>query len=222
MLPKCLSIFILLLLLICCKSQKDNVYAEAYTMLSRIEKGRNDNISTLLQIDENGNRTKNLRKSGTGSIYIQGSDIYIPGYEVINKNRVAKYWKNGRSVFLSGGHTHSYATGVSINNKNVFVSGTEKSCSGVYRAVYWKDDRKVFLSDSSTESIANGIFISRGQLFAVGYRIAKNGNEVAVLWTKNKVSYLSDSVKRTSANSVFVWMDTLYVVGTEDKPQTVA
>jgi hypothetical protein len=48
------------------------------------------------------------------SIYVDGADVYVSGYELDGSNDVAKYWKNGREIALTDGSNGARANSIYV------------------------------------------------------------------------------------------------------------
>lgn len=71
-------------------------------------------------------------------IALQGNDVYIVGYENSNTQffSIVKYWKNGVEVVLTDESQSCIARAITVNNKDVFVAGSD-----FYNAKYWKNNQ---------------------------------------------------------------------------------
>jgi hypothetical protein len=89
--------------------------------------------------------------SGANAITASGSTIYIAGYD----NNLAAYWVNGNIHELSNITQQYMATGIAVNNGNVYVSGL--AGYGTTNAVYWKNGSLVTLSARNSTTGGIGI-----------------------------------------------------------------
>lgn len=60
--------------------------------------------------------TKNAAAYG---LAVDGTDIYVSGYENNGNKKIAKYWKNGIAVNLTDGQNNAVASGIAINGSDV-------------------------------------------------------------------------------------------------------
>lgn len=110
---------------------------------------------------------------------ISGSDVYAAGYERnANNIEVAKYWKNGTAVSLTGGASTSRnaringvpviltdgtrnaaANSITVSGSDVYVAGYEVNKTYKYVAKYWKNGTEVVLTNGSKLAIATSIVI---------------------------------------------------------------
>ena len=92
------------------------------------------------------------------SIAVVGTDVYVAGWEgdfvgrAGGSGSVAKYWKNGQEVSLTGGATYAYASSIAVVDSDVYVAGTEINASN-YTANYWKNGQPIQLRGNSASSI---------------------------------------------------------------------
>lgn len=82
------------------------------------------------------------------SIDVSGNDVYVSGFEVYELNfSIAKYWKNGNSVFLTDGSNPAGTRFIIVSGNDIYVAGEE-----IYglRIVgkYWKNGKVVSLTSN--------------------------------------------------------------------------
>lgn len=92
--------------------------------------------------------------ASTNSIIVQNGDVYITGMERSNLDGLYRpvYWKNGVTHFLNEGTEYANATGISVVDGKVYVSGM----TDYYRAAYWVDGKKQLIADFGHTS---GIYV---------------------------------------------------------------
>lgn len=152
----------------------------------------------------------------TRAIAIDGSDVYIAGFERNGSFDVAKYWKNGEPVELSAGTSNADATGIAIINGNVHVSGHE-FIDGVAVPTYWLNTVPTRLSDSGVGYWTNGMAVSgSGDVYIL---VRENGGSVQ---DPDKIGYwkvghsiieLTNGVYHGSVYGIAADGNDVYVVG---------
>lgn len=96
----------------------------------------------------------------------------------------ATLWKNGRETYLNTLKGESFASGVFVSGKNVFVTGQIER-----QAVYWMNERPVYLADNG---MANEMVVEGEDIYVVGRsRDPKTNRFVATLWKNGKRTSLS-------------------------------
>ena len=133
------------------------------------------------------------------NLYITGKDIYVA---VNEGNLKAKYWKNGKFIYLSVDDETFIA-------KSIFVSGTDVYIAGLggLKATYWKNNKKIVLPGCSEyNSSANSIYVSGGDVYVAG----SDGCKI-VYWKNGEKYYLTDGM--TETKSIFVVNNDIHIVG---------
>lgn len=107
------------------------------------------------------NLTTGTQHGGANTIALDGSDIYVAGFEVESSNNfnpVAKVWKNGTGTNLFQGLQDSKAIGVTILDGNVIVSGQIKV--GQNFAIYYKfNDQLVMVTNGESSIDVKGLAV---------------------------------------------------------------
>ena len=142
--------------------------------------------------------TPNPTASKTTAVYITGNVVRTGNLPT------ATYWRNGVQVALadSTGNTTSTATGIAVNDTDVYVAGAVNGF-----ATYWKNGKAVTLSTSF--SYANAIAVSGTDVYVAGY-IAPS---TPVYW-KNGVQVTLDAGGAAAyADAIAVSGNEVYVAG---------
>ena len=82
--------------------------------------------------------TDSANNADANAIYVNGTDVYLAGYEFNGTNNVAKYWKNGIATSLTNGTNTAEATSIFISGSDVYVAGYEYNGTK-YIAKLWKN-----------------------------------------------------------------------------------
>lgn len=157
------------------------------------------------------------------AIFIEGTDVYIAGYEAYVKENskyisgcIATYWKNGKAVHLSDNLKTTYATSICVANDDVYVAGYERQVdTGKDIAKYWKNGKEIRLTDGTFYGRANSIFIHNNDVYVAGeinpetdvlkLATTETGmNKIAVYWRNGTLIQLTDKKNDASAASIFV------------------
>lgn len=140
------------------------------------------------------------------SIFIDGSDVYVAGW---NQNFKAAVWKNGTLLYtLTPGGGYHVAYSVVVDNGNVYTAGQEQ-INGNYTAKVWKNNAELYTLGTSKNGGFMNLFIFNGVIYVAGSGV-NGGTTVAKLWTNGVGIDLSGG---SNANAVFVSGSDVYVVG---------
>jgi len=162
---------------------------------------------------------------GAKSIFTNGSDIYVAGYEIrANGDIIAKYWKNGVGYNLVSGSSgtpvvrFSMATSIFVQNADIYVGGYEQVGNNVVGKI-WKNSTPTSLVNTSGDAIIRSVFVSGTNVYAVGTNygcsaVGGGTSKVATIWTNGSPRYLSDcNSTDAEAMSIFVKGSDVYVGG---------
>lgn len=149
------------------------------------------------------------------SIFVNGSDVYVAGYENNNNWPVAKYWKNGVGVSLTGGtmDDNGMAYSIYVDGSDVYVAGYTNNQG----PVYWKNGVAVPLLDSNYDGgVAHSIFVVNKNVYVAGNQGSKvNGVPLATYWFNGISTVLPDYYHQAYGNSIYVNGNDVYVAGIE-------
>lgn len=155
------------------------------------------------------------------SIHVDGDDVYIAGYAMIQANgndertSVARLWKNGVIQPLESGKNFEQAVSVFVSEGDVYVLGSESSLpnpsssSNKFIYKYWKNGKAEVFEEAGTglEGV-NSIFVSDGNVYVAG-----GYGKQAKLW-KNGIG--ENLPEGEYASSVFVSGNDVYIAGYGD------
>ena len=155
--------------------------------------------------------------SAANDILIDGSDVYIAGYETYGGSTdIAKYWKNGTPVSLTDPSLTFAACAFSLfkSGEELYVAGLVVGVDGLDPvATYWKNDNPVYLTDGTESSRAQDIYLSGNDVYVCGYERNSSGFNVAKYWKNGTPVNLSDGQSRAWAYSIAVSGTDVYIVG---------
>lgn len=140
-----LSVF--LLMLSCSKDDGNNAKTTTvYSMgLSDVDGAGLNDVVTLWTNGVKTQLTDGTNYAAPGSVFVNGDDVYVVGYEVNGAKQVAKLWKNVTKTSLTNGSQHAYANSVFVNGSDVYVVGSEEISIDEPRATLWKNGQKEVL-----------------------------------------------------------------------------
>jgi hypothetical protein len=107
---------------------------------------------TALHEDTNG--------SCAYAIVLEGSDVYIGGYENNGTYDVAGYWKNGTWTALSDGASDARVDTIVLDDGTLYAGGYITDSSGNMVAGYWKGSEWTALGDGTTDSEALSLVVT--------------------------------------------------------------
>ncbi|MCG7856991.1 PKD domain-containing protein [Flavihumibacter sediminis] len=147
------------------------------------------------------------RGAGATSIAVNGSDVYVTGWEYKGIHTVAKYWKNGQQFYLTDGSNNAEATCIVIVDDNVYIGGYEQNV-----AKYWKNGQEVLLEENAA---ATSIAVNGNDVYVSGWGF-KGSAIVAKYWKNGEPVILTDGPQDNRATSITVSGNDVYVAGYED------
>ncbi len=181
--------------------------------------GREDNglvpLQALLWINgELTELTNGQTDAEAFSVYVDGSDVYVAGYEQEGDVSVAKYWKNGVGVALTDGSRDARASAIVINGDDVYVSGYERSeiPGGRLVATYWKNGTATSLTDGSKGASANSLTIFNNEVHVVGSEsTGPGGVVVAKYWANGSAISLTDDTDDAFGTAISIDQGEVYI-----------
>lgn len=175
--------------------------------------------------------------SSARSIFVSNDDIYVAGQENSPSAptgtglSIAKYWKNGTAVALSGLATSTmYATSIFISgadeNTNVYVAGYEFTNSvggNINIPKYWKNGVVKNLTSGTNaatgEVTAGSIFVSDTAVYVTGYEAGTSAtNFVAKCW-KDGINGITETIltgtdfTKAKGKAVYGYNNHVFVAG---------
>ena len=186
------------------------------TVYIAVEETQEKKIAAALWINDRAYKIDNKNKhAGACDVYVSGGnnpfskhDIYVAGWQEIERHSVATLWKNGKAQILTDGRNKAIALSVFVSeNKDVYVAGYEGKI-----AKLWKNGVAQNLTDGRNEACASSVFVSENKdVYVVGY-----DGKIAKLWKNGVEQNLSDGINQSYAKSVFVYGNDVYVAGQEE------
>jgi hypothetical protein len=142
------------------------------------------------------------------SIVVVDNDIYACGYAVDkNGKRVATYWINGQSKYLTDSIDYIYS--MKVVNKNVYILGSMNNASGKTIYKYWKNGLAKNITEETDFSNAKMMFVSDTDDV---YFIGTTDTALPTLW-KNGISDRVSYADSYSISAIDVVNDDVYVAG---------
>jgi hypothetical protein len=141
----------------------------------------------------------------SGDVLVAGSAPFSGGPDV------AAYWVNGTLTRFTN-IRKSWATGIAVSGKDVYVIGDTSNSIMETGSVYWKNGIKMTLN--GLHPSASSIFVSGTDVYITGSITSANGVSMAVYW-KNGVMYTltSKPAETTVATSGYISGTDVYIVG---------
>ena len=169
---------------------------------------------------------------GAKSVYVNGVDVYVAGYEQRPNGIVAKLWKNGigtnlvTPVLTNPATTFSVATSVFVSGTDVYVGGFQGNDNGEINAKLWKNGLPLTLTSGTTFAYVKSVYVNGTDVYAVGTSYGcisitnanwggpPGGIPIATVWKNGSPIYLSDCKSQLGyGQSIYVKGSDIYVAG---------
>lgn len=150
------------------------------------------------------------------SLFLNGPDKYISGFELNSLGRTLKYWKNGIAISITSAESgifNNNANSIFINGSDVYIGGTDSG-----KAKIWKNGIATTLSSGiPTETYQNygevySIIVSNTDIYACGIHNSGNYNH-AKYWKNGVETDLSLNLYNATAKCIAVSGNDIYVAG---------
>jgi len=155
------------------------------------------------------------QQSGTNSIIVLGSTVYVAGYDYNGSVSVAKYWAwpfgpvgpgpGGAFLSLTDGTRNAMGNSVTVVGTDAYVAGYEHNGSGISVAKYWKNTQPIDLTDGTKSAVATSIVVVGSDIY-----IAGSENKIAKYWKNGQAITLPAG---DTATSIVVAGTDVYVAG---------
>ncbi|MFD2100303.1 Ig-like domain-containing protein [Flagellimonas iocasae] len=143
------------------------------------------------------------------SVFVDGTNVYVAGYERINNINVATLWVNGVAQPLADGADTSNAYSVTAFDGNFYVAGYER-INNINVATLWVNGVAERLTDGANHAQANSVFVDgNGEIYVAGQE-----NDIPTLWVNGVAQDLPSDGGFVDIKSVVVNSDGIaYVLG---------
>lgn len=153
--------------------------------------------------------TKNVLSTNPGvatSIFINGNDIYVSGWEESSLGPRAVFWKNGIKGQLSS--ANSFSSSVFVYNNDVYISGT---INGNF--CIWKNGNLLpMLVSNAFPSSSNSLFVTNSGFYCIGNDFVNNTRS-QYLWINGMNRNLFSSDPWVTLNSIHCKGSDIFICG---------
>jgi hypothetical protein len=156
--------------------------------------------------------------SGTaaGPIFTYGPNIYVAGWEnsvtgQFSSSQIAKYWKNGIGIPLTGDNGDAQANGICLTDTDVYLIGSSVTTS-TYHAYYWNKEGYHQLIGGGYPAYGTALTLVDGEVYAAIDDWGTGGNS-AILWENGVTDSLSNYYPYAIPNAIAVSGTDVYVGG---------
>ncbi|MDR2890476.1 MAG: Ig-like domain-containing protein [Alistipes sp.] len=123
------------------------------------------------------------------SVWVEGEDVYVAGYEFEGSQTYATVWKNG--VAQRVGAEKSFAYSMCVSGADVYATGVVMTAESVRQATLWKNGEAQTLS--TTESWPTGVYAHGDDVYVVGYAEGAEYVNYATMWKNGEAQTLSEN-----------------------------
>ncbi|MEO8934027.1 MAG: hypothetical protein ABI295_06930 [Xanthomarina sp.] len=136
-------------------------------------------------------------------------DIYISGFEMVNGEQLATYWKNGVAHHLTDGTYNSDSYAIAVHDSDVYVLVYDG-----YAIKYWKNDVEHIVHNQPGQHAGLGDMLvsDNGDIYIAG-DFYENGKSIARYWKNGVVTNLNHGNNFTYARAIAVSGSDVYVAG---------
>lgn len=127
------------------------------------------------------------------SVLVNGSDVYVTGYQYSNNSPQAVYWKNGVLTTLSYASNATYAYAICVSGNDVYVAGKYGISINVPQTLYWKNGAPVALEDNGNDATPTGIAVSGNDVYVVGQELDDGTVNHALIWKNGVLTRFSNA-----------------------------
>jgi hypothetical protein len=138
------------------------------------------------------------------AIDIYNSSVYIAGTYKNEYKNLPCYWQDGikHDLPIDGTDSYNGASGIVIDNKDIYISGY----CGSSNTCYWKNDVKYDLPNGY---FSDDISVFNNKVYTVGSYIPTPGYSGSCYWENQDQVILSGAW----ANSIFIYNNKIYISG---------
>jgi Carboxypeptidase regulatory-like domain len=190
---------------------------------AQISKVWKNGIATVLPVDTFVYGEPAVIKVVNGDVYVSGT-LTADNYGTGMYPRRALYWKNGVMNLLPNAQgVNASATGLFINNGDIYLSGYEDALNQNARGVYWKNGIKTYVALSAPHNLSDPyfMFVDNNDVYIAGnlrYQdpIQNIYYSNGCFWKNNNINLLTNySTTGNNADmyDVFVKNNIVYTVG---------
>lgn len=151
----------------------DDIYVAGSYILASNEKER---IGVVWKNGEPIFLTDGTYNTVFTSMYVANGDVYVVGYQTVNKKNISKCWKNGKEILSSSPDVLSYFNRVYVEEQDVYVAGYSDDLSE-RKLKLWKNGVLSNLSSGDPLIRSTGLAVENGVSYLAGYRQMGKNNE---------------------------------------------
>jgi len=172
-----------------------------------------DNVSTAkVWVNSNANTITlgDGKDSKANSVFADGSDFYVAGYQSDGARKVPVVWKNGPSnpTRLTVDDNGDAEANCIVHKEGYdYVVGHGKDSRGIQVPIYWKGGVPMYLTIGGRVGSANSVFVAEDDsVWIAGWVNNDDGVPMAALWKNGVRENILPTMRSSVANSVYVTM----------------
>lgn len=138
---------------------------------------------------KNGVLTKltNTGFANARKIIVSGTDVYVLGHVVKNNITVPVYWKNGVINQITDGTKSAGASGIAIQNNNLYIAYSESEPDSTAKPFLWKNGVSTALLTGFPLNSTTDLFLNGNDVYITGYNSPAVVNQVSAVYWKNNI-----------------------------------
>jgi len=154
--------------------------------------------------------------AGASAIAVEGSEVYVAGWERAGDESIAVYWKNGNRVALTDGKSIAGTWSITINKGDVYVTGTDDN-----QARYWKNGQPFSLTNGSTYALATSLALSGSEVIVGGFESDGSINQPKY-WKNGQAFSVTGGAYGSEIHAIVRSGSDIYLAGIDFRPGPVA
>jgi hypothetical protein len=210
---KTFVILFISLLTIACNKDDDAIQQEPVTQLKDIYIcGKKGNYAAYWK-----NGIENLLSDGTratraNEIIVNGTDVYVRGYEIVGGVIVPKFWKNTVLTTLPSEILGDFI--FDVEGSDTYLCCKSIATTGRDAITIWKNGVKTIITDGTKNAVPIGIEVVGSDVYVLGYEGIDFNERIHKVWKNGIITtILTDGTFNENASKMKVIGNDIYIIG---------